>query len=136
MLFHALPCPSITFNHTPQVALNPNHPIIRGTGQRPDIFMQNAVAAHKYYEAAPALVQQTMDEVGALTGRTYNLFDYYGAPDADRVATFLEGSQPNCPCYVLAITGRHWRWSGRSKAILLLVTLSPRPRPLPRGACR
>jgi sulfite reductase alpha subunit-like flavoprotein/Pyruvate/2-oxoacid:ferredoxin oxidoreductase gamma subunit/ferredoxin len=81
---------SIDFDHSAlthlQVALNPNHPIIRGTGQRPDIFMQNAVAAGKFYDAAPALVQETMDEVGALTGRTYNLFDYYGDPNADRVA--------------------------------------------------
>ena len=46
------------------VALNPNSPIIRGTGQRPDIVMQNAVAAQRYYDAAPALVQQAMDEVG------------------------------------------------------------------------
>lgn len=71
------------------VALNPNHPIIRGTGQRPDIFMQNAVAAHSYYEAAPGIVQETMDEVGAVVGRKYNLFDYYGAADAERVAVVM-----------------------------------------------
>lgn len=72
-----------------EVALNPNHPIIRGTGQRPDIFMQNAVAAHSYYEAAPGIVQETMDEVGAVVGREYNLFDYYGAADAERVAVVM-----------------------------------------------
>ena len=72
-----------------EVALNPNHPIIRGTGQRPDIWMQNAVAAHQYYEACPGIVQETMNEVSALTGREYNLFDYYGAPDAERVAVIM-----------------------------------------------
>ena len=51
------------------LALNPTAPTIRGTGQRPDIFFQNAVAAHKYYEACPDIVQATMDRVGAVTGR-------------------------------------------------------------------
>ena len=72
-----------------QVALNPNTPIIRGTGQRPDIFMQNSVAAHQYYEACPDIVQQTMDEVAAVTGRSYKLFDYHGHPEADRVAVVM-----------------------------------------------
>merc|ERR1719473_1925091 len=74
------------------VALNPNTPIIRGTGQRPDIFMQNSVAAQRFYDAAPALVQEAMDEVGALTGRQYKLFDYHGAPDADRVCVAMGSS--------------------------------------------
>ena len=74
------------------VALNPNTPIIRGTGQRPDIFMQNAVAAQRYYDAAPALVQQAMDEVGAMTGRQYKLFDYHGHPEADRVVVAMGSS--------------------------------------------
>ena len=74
------------------VALNPDTPIILGTGQRPDIFMQNAVAAQRYYDAAPALVQQTMDEVGAMTGRKYKLFDYHGHPEADRVVVAMGSS--------------------------------------------
>jgi len=77
-----------------ELALNPNHPIIRGTGQRPDIFMQNYVAAHKYYESAPQLVQESMDEVAALTGRSYKLFDYYGHPEAESIAVIMgSGSQ-------------------------------------------
>jgi len=72
-----------------EVALNPNHPIIRATGQRPDIFFQNSVAAHKYFLAAPGLVQETMNEVAAITGRQYHLFDYHGAPDAERVAVIM-----------------------------------------------
>ena len=49
--------------------------------------MQNAVAAHQYYEACPGIVQQSMDEVGKLTGRTYNLFDYYGNQPANEPLT-------------------------------------------------
>jgi len=70
-------------------ALNPNHPIIRGTGQRPDIFFQATVAANKYYQATPKIVQEVMDEVGALTGRPYKLFDYVGPADANQVAVVL-----------------------------------------------
>lgn len=67
-------------------ALNPYHPIIRGTGQRPDIFFQNSVAANKYYIACPDMVEQTLEEVSMLTGRKYGLFDYHGSPTAERVA--------------------------------------------------
>lgn len=67
------------------LALNPVEPIIRGTGQRPDIYMQGTVAAHKYYQACPGIVKETMAEVGALTGRHYDLYEYYGHPEADRV---------------------------------------------------
>ena len=54
--------------------------------------MQNAVAAQRFYDNAPALVQQTMDEVGALTGRQYKLFDYHGHPEADRVIVAMGSS--------------------------------------------
>ena len=67
------------------LALNPVEPIIRGTGQRPDIYMQGTVAANRFYKACPQIVQETMDEVGALTGRNYSLYEYYGHPEADRV---------------------------------------------------
>ena len=67
------------------VGLNPVKPIIRGTGQRPDIFMQGTVAAQRFYDACPDIVQETMDEVGELTGRHYSLYDYYGHPEAERV---------------------------------------------------
>jgi pyruvate-ferredoxin/flavodoxin oxidoreductase len=72
-----------------EVSLNPNHPMIRGTGQRPDIFMQNAVASHPYHANAARIVQETMDEVGALTGRPYKLFDYVGHPEATKVAVCM-----------------------------------------------
>ena len=65
--------------------LNPEHPHQRGTAQNPDIYFQGREAANKYYDAAPAIVEKVMKKVARLTGRKYNLFDYVGAPDADRV---------------------------------------------------
>lgn len=66
-------------------AMNPEHPQLRGSAQNPDVFFQNREAANPYYDAFPGVVQQAMDKVSALTGRTYHLVDYCGAPDADRV---------------------------------------------------
>lgn len=73
-------------------ALNPEHPHLSGTAQNPDIYFQNREAANKYYEAVPGIVQHYMDEVGKLTGRHYNLFDYVGAADADRVIISMGSS--------------------------------------------
>ena len=66
-------------------ALNPEHPVVRGTAENPDIFMQGKEAANRYYDALPAVVEEYMGEISKLTGRDYQLFNYYGAPDADRV---------------------------------------------------
>ena len=66
-------------------ALNPNHPVLRGTAQNPDIFFQAREACNSYYDAVPAVVEDYMKQFGEKTGRNYNLFDYYGAPDAERV---------------------------------------------------
>lgn len=66
-------------------AMNPEHPHIRGTAQNPDIYFQGREAANAYYQKVPAIVAEYMQKVGKLTGRTYKLFDYVGAPDADRV---------------------------------------------------
>ncbi len=66
-------------------ALSPNHPVIRGTAENPDIYFQHAEAANPYYDALPDIVQGYMDELAKITGRAHHLFDYYGAPDADRV---------------------------------------------------
>ena len=66
-------------------ALNPEHPHLAGSAQNPDIYFQNREAANKYYNATPEIVQEVMDEVAKLCGRQYHLFDYVGAPDADRV---------------------------------------------------
>ena len=66
-------------------AMNSEHPDVRGTAQNPDIYFQAREACNPYYDAAPAMVERVMKKVGALTGRRYKLFDYVGAPDADRV---------------------------------------------------
>ena len=70
-------------------ALNPEHPIQRGTAQNGDIFFQNRETCNKYYNATPAIVQKMMDKVSKLTGRSYHLFDYVGAPDAERVVVMM-----------------------------------------------
>ena len=70
-------------------ALNPEHPHLGGTAQNPDIYFQNREAANKYYDAVPAIVEDYMEKVSALTGRPYHLFDYVGAPDADRVVVIM-----------------------------------------------
>ncbi|KLU38909.1 MAG: pyruvate-flavodoxin oxidoreductase [Peptococcaceae bacterium 1109] len=62
--------------------LNPEHPVIRGTAQNPDIYFQGREAANPFYEAVPGFVELYMREFEALTGRAYNLFDYYGDPEA------------------------------------------------------
>ena len=66
-------------------ALNPEHPVIRGTAQNPDIYFQGSEAANTFYDKIPELVEESMAEITKLTGREYHLFDYVGAPDADRI---------------------------------------------------
>ena len=66
-------------------ALNPNHPCQRGSAQNPDIFFQAREACNPYYDALPAIVQTYMDKVNEKIGTDYKLFNYYGAPDAEKV---------------------------------------------------
>ncbi len=70
-------------------ALNPERPVIRGTAQNPDVYFQAREAANSYYLAVPAIVQDEMDKFAGLTGRQYKLFDYVGAPDAERVLVVM-----------------------------------------------
>lgn len=70
-------------------ALNPEHPHQRGTAQNPDIYFQLTEAVNPFYQKVPAIVEEEMKKVAALTGRTYHLFDYVGAPDADRVVIMM-----------------------------------------------
>ena len=66
-------------------ALNPNHPVQRGSAQNSDIFFQAREACNTYYDALPAVVQEYMDKVNAKIGTDYKLFNYYGAADAEHV---------------------------------------------------
>ncbi|MCD8388333.1 MAG: pyruvate:ferredoxin (flavodoxin) oxidoreductase [Bacteroidales bacterium] len=66
-------------------ALNPEHPVMRGMAENPDVFFQHREASNPYYEAVPEIVEQYMAEITKITGREYHLFDYYGDPEAERV---------------------------------------------------
>lgn len=69
--------------------LTPEQPMIRGTAQNPDTYFQSREGVNKYYNAVPDAVQKTMDEYAKLTGRSYHLFDYFGAKDADKVIILM-----------------------------------------------
>jgi len=70
-------------------ALSPDHPVIRGTAQNPDVFFQAREASNPFYAACPAIVQKVMDKFARQVGRQYHLFDYFGAPDADRIIVVM-----------------------------------------------
>ena len=70
-------------------ALSPDSPFIRGTAQNPDVYFQARESANSYYLAVPGMVQASMDQFAALTGRHYHLFDYAGAPDAEKVIIIM-----------------------------------------------
>jgi pyruvate-ferredoxin/flavodoxin oxidoreductase len=69
--------------------LSPDHPVVRGTAQNPDVFFQARETVNPFYTACPAIVQKTMDHFAQITGRSYHLFDYLGAPDAERVLILM-----------------------------------------------
>jgi len=66
-------------------ALNPEHPVTRGTAQNPDIYFQSREAANLFYDAVPDMVEDYMQKISALTGREYHPFTYYGAADAEHI---------------------------------------------------
>ncbi len=70
-------------------ALSPEHPVVRGTAQNPDVFFQGRETVNPFYAATPAIVAGAMARFGELTGRRYGLFDYHGAPDAERVVVLM-----------------------------------------------
>jgi pyruvate-ferredoxin/flavodoxin oxidoreductase len=70
-------------------ALDPEHPVLRGTAQNPDAFFQAREACNPFYDACAAIVQEMMDRLGARTGRRYRLFDYTGHPEPDRVVVAM-----------------------------------------------
>ena len=70
-------------------AMNPDHPIIRGTSQNPDVYFQGRETVNPFYAALPGILQAQMDKLAKLTGRQYKLFEYVGAPDAERVVMLM-----------------------------------------------
>jgi pyruvate-ferredoxin/flavodoxin oxidoreductase len=80
-----------------QRALSPEHPVLRGSSQNPDVFFQAREAVNPHYAAFPGIVQQVMDEYGRATGRAYRLYEYHGAEDAERVIVLM-GSGVETAC--------------------------------------
>src|SRR5690606_33307524 len=72
-----------------QRALSPDHPVLRGTSQNPDVYFQGRESVNPFYAAFPGQLQQAMDRFASLTGRQYRLYDYVGAADAERVIVVM-----------------------------------------------
>ncbi len=70
-------------------ALSPEHPVLRGTAQNPDVYFQMRETVNPFYEVTPAITQEAMDKFAQVTGRHYNLFDYFGHPEAERVVVIM-----------------------------------------------
>jgi pyruvate-ferredoxin/flavodoxin oxidoreductase len=102
-------------------SLNPEHPIVRGTAQNPDIYFQGREAQNKFFDAVPDIVNGYMTEINRLTGKVYRPFEYYGAPDAE-YAIVAMGSSAR-PLRRLSITHgqrrKGWCYKGASLQTLL-----------------
>ena len=86
--------------------MTPDRPMIRGTSQNPDVYFQGRETVNKYYEAAPGIVQECMDNFAELTGRQYRLFDYVGAEDAEKVVVIMGSGADTCHETIEAMVAR------------------------------
>jgi pyruvate-ferredoxin/flavodoxin oxidoreductase len=89
-----------------QRALTPDHPVMRGTAQNPDVFFQSRERANSFYFETPAIVEKLMEKFATLTGRQYRLFDYVGAPDAERVIVMMGSGSETAEETVTALRAR------------------------------
>lgn len=87
-------------------ALSPDHPQIGGTAQNPDVYFQGRETVNKYYLAAPKIVQEAMDKFAKVVGRQYKLFDYVGAPDAEKVVIVMGSGADTVDETVEYLTGK------------------------------
>lgn len=87
-------------------ALSPDHPVLRGTAQNPDVYFQARETVNPFYEACPRIMLHVMDRFAEVTGRRYCLFDYHGAPDADRVIVLMGSGAETAHETVDALTVR------------------------------
>ena len=85
--------------------LSPDHPVLRGSAQNPDVFFQNREAVNGFYLATPAIVQDAMDRFATLTGRTHSLFEYRGSPDAESVIVIMGSGAETVAATVDALGG-------------------------------
>ena len=102
------------------MALNPEHPHIRGTAQNPDIYFQNMEAKNKNYDEVPAIVLENMQKVESITGRKYHLFDYFGDPEADRVIVSMGSS-----CEVIEETVKYLNSKGERTGLVKVRLFRP-----------
>src|ERR1700690_1759529 len=93
------------FGHR-QRALSPEHPLLPGTAQNPDVFFQMRESSNPFYAACPEKVQATMDKFAEIVGRSYRLFEYVGAPDAERVLVMMGSGAEAAEETVEALTAR------------------------------
>lgn len=91
-VFHAM-MPNEAVEAFKKRSLDPDHPVVRGTSQNPDVFFQAREAANVCYQKVPGIVQATMDEFYKQTGRKYQLFDYIGHPEAERAVIIMGSGQ-------------------------------------------
>ncbi len=103
-----------------QRALSPDRPVLRGTAQNPDVFFQARERINPYYQACPEIVQKTMDRFAQLTGRQYHLFDYAGAPDAERVIVAM-----GCGAETAEETARYLNERGERVGVLTVHLYRP-----------
>jgi pyruvate-ferredoxin/flavodoxin oxidoreductase len=87
-------------------ALNPDRPVLRGSAQNPDVFFQAREAANPFYDAVPQIVQLTMDQFAARLDRQYYLFEYVGAPDAERVIVMMGSGVGSAAEAIERLTGK------------------------------
>ncbi len=86
--------------------LSPDRPMMRGTAQNPDVYFTGRETINTYYEAVPGIVQETMDRFADLTGRSYHLFDYVGAPDAENVVVIMASGAETVAATVEYLIGK------------------------------
>jgi pyruvate-ferredoxin/flavodoxin oxidoreductase len=94
-------------------ALSPDRPVLRGTAQNPDVYFQGRETVNPFYAACPAIVQKAMDKFGEIVGRQYRIFEYEGAPDADRIIIMMGSGAETA-----ATTAHHLATSGERVGVL------------------
>lgn len=87
-------------------ALSPDHPVLRGTAQNPDVYFQARETVNRFYEACPQITQQMLDKLAGLVGRQYHLFEYDGAPDAERVIILMGSGAETAQETIAALTAQ------------------------------
>lgn len=101
-------------------AMSPDHPTLRGTAQNPDVYFQGRETCNKYYDACSAIVQKYMDEFAKLTGRQYHIFEYVGAPDAEKVIISMGSS-----CDTIHETVEHLNKQGQKVGLVKVHLFRP-----------